>query len=382
VTVYRRDGKRRVQVDVGNDPITGQRKREPGGAYRTKREALAVEARMKAERERGLLGITTRSSVAEFLEFWLGVKAAQGGSPTTRADREHLTRRYIIPALGEIPLAKLTPAQAEAFLFRMLREGSLRGRGGLSTSRVRAMHQVLASAFKYAIKKGFVTRNIMEAAERPRLEERKIALWSTTQIDRFLAAVEDDPWRALYWLAIFGGLRRAELLGLYWSDVHLAEGYLLVDDTRVAVIGALEGHEKGPKSAAGRRVVTLGPGTVEALRRHLTAQREMQMEHRLVWQDRDLVFCREDGRACYPTSPTQRFLKLIERLGLPHIRFHDLRKIAGSLANVASQGDARSVSERLGHSRVDTSLQIYVRGLVERQRAIAEGMELLVRRQG
>lgn len=379
MTVYKRDGKWRVQVDVGNDPITGKRKREPGGSFRTKREATAAESKMKADRERGLLGITTRSTVGEYLEVWLAHKlSGERLASTTQANYIQLIRKHIAPRIGGVPLAKLTPAQAQHFEDTLLTNGGLQG-GPLSSSRVRAIHQLLGAALDFAVRKGFLTRNIMDAVDQPKLVVRKHSLWTIDQIDRFLIAAAAHPMAAMWWLAVMGGLRRGELLGMHWADVHLDEGYVYVHDTRVKKKATKGGEKKGPKSDAGTRVVTLGPETLAALRSHQARQRETRLKGNIVWQDNDLVFCRDDGKSFYPDTPSAWFVDFISALRLPRISLHDLRKIHASLASVASQGDARSVSDRLGHSRVDTTQTHYVKGLVERQRSIADGVETLVR---
>ena len=142
-----------------------------------------------------------------------------------------------------------------------------------------------------------------------------------------------------------------------WRSCPVLGATLSVQQTRIR--GA-EGLAYGsPKTAKGRRRIALDAATVVALRAHRRAQ---QAAERLlagsIWQDEDLVFCRQDGQPLDPDSVSQSFERLGARAGLPRIRLHDARHTAASLL-LAAGVHPKVVQERLGHATIATTLDTY-----------------------
>jgi integrase len=113
-------------------------------------------------------------------------------------------------------------------------------------------------------------------------------------------------------------MREGELFGLRWADVNLAAGAL---------------HLVKPlKTRSSRRQVLVVSVAVGALGRHLASQREERLLLGLEWDDHGLVFPNTVGKPLHPSNFLQRsFYPLLERAGLPRVRFHDLRHSAATL---------------------------------------------------
>jgi integrase len=152
------------------------------------------------------------------------------------------------------------------------------------------------------------------------------------------------------------GLRRGEALGLRWSDLDLDGGRASIRQTVIAVKHtALLGT---PKTAKGRRSVTLDSGTVAALREHRKRQAAERLLMGAGWTDLDLVFCHVDGTMLHPERFTRGFSDAVRRLGLPPIRLHDLRRGWATLALQAGV-HPKVVQERLGHANIGITLDTY-----------------------
>lgn len=158
-------------------------------------------------------------------------------------------------------------------------------------------------------------------------------------------------------LAVTTGMRRGEILGLRWSDIHL-DAYTLavcqsLEHTRV---GGLK--FKQPKTRRGRRVVVLPTVAVEALRKHRAVQGRIRLQAGSDYKDQDLVCARWDGSPRNPGAVTRAFAKLVVDLGLPKVRFHDLRH--SHATQLLREGiHPKVVSERLGHATVGITLDTY-----------------------
>jgi len=181
----------------------------------------------------------------------------------------------------------------------------------------------------------------------------------TDEVRRLLEVAHGDSLEALYVLAVTTGMRRGELLGLKWSDVDLENG-------RLSIRRALTRTDNGkyvaltePKTRGSRRTVKLTQRAVEALRSHLERQlAEIEVAGDL-YRDHGLVFTTEAGTPINPSNLRQRsFAPLLNKAGLPHIRFHDLRHTCATL--LLSKGvHPKFVQELLGHATVAITLDTY-----------------------
>lgn len=179
---------------------------------------------------------------------------------------------------------------------------------------------------------------------------------SPQQARALINAAAGDQLEALYVLAVSTGMRQGELLALRWRGVDL-------DAATLSVTATLQRSSRGfdfgdPKTYGSRRQIALTGAAVEALRSH----RSLQLEERLGcphWQDMDLVFTTEVGTPIEATNLIRRsFHPLLERAGLPRMRFHGLRHTAATL--LLGQGvHPKIVSEMLGHSSIAITLDLY-----------------------
>ena len=172
-----------------------------------------------------------------------------------------------------------------------------------------------------------------------------------------LNAARETPFYALFYTALYTGLRRSELLGLRWRDIDLDLATLSVVQTLHHVSG--KGYVfREPKTRRSRRLVDLSPSLALLLRDHWANQElERTLLGRVLVPD-DLVFSNPDGTPFPPNSITKAFHKLITSIGISGIRLHDLRHNHATL--ILRQGvHPKVVSERLGYSSIAITLDTY-----------------------
>jgi len=202
-----------------------------------------------------------------------------------------------------------------------------------------------------------LTRNPASHAVLPRYEHGEMKVLDEGQINQFLLAAIDSPYVALYHLAVKTGMRMGELLGLMWSDLQWGSGRLYVQRQLQDVRG-MGCFFQEPKTRSGRRTIQLGEGTIQALRE----QSEFQQIHREIagqrWQENDLIFPSKIGTPLNPSNLRLDFNRVVERSGVPRVRFHDLRHSAASL--MLNNGiPVIVVSKILGHAKPSITLDIY-----------------------
>jgi len=346
-SIYKRgDGHWVAVVDLGWQD--GQRKRKALYA-RTQKDALRKLDAARRQVSDGIQPPPEGQRLASFLERWLRDVA----HPTLRQgsyERYHQALTlHVIPALGQRVLARLTAQDLQALYSRRLEAGA-------SPNTVAQLHRILHRALRDAVRWGLTPRNVCDLVDPPRTRRKEMRALSADEARQLLQSVHGDPNEALYVLAVTVDMRQGELLALKWADVDLDVGTVQIRRTTRRVKG--EGYvESEPKTASGRRNVTLSQTAINALRLH----RARQVEQRLAaayWEDRDLVFTNEFGRTFDVRSLRRGFQAVLRRVGLPALRFHDLRHSAASL--LLAQGvNAKVVQEMLGHSAVAFTLQVY-----------------------
>ena len=181
---------------------------------------------------------------------------------------------HIVPALGHLPLQRLTPAQLTAF-YRFLLDHGRRGGGGLAAKTVRNIHGELHAALRDAVRWGHVARNVAASADLPKGMAPEMHVWSPEQLRAFLDHARQDRLYAAWLLFATTGMRRGEVAGLRWPDVDLDAGR--VSPRRPRVVVNYEVHVSEPKTAKGRRSLALDPATVAALRQHRARQAEERL---------------------------------------------------------------------------------------------------------
>ncbi|MGI9145294.1 MAG: site-specific integrase [Chloroflexota bacterium] len=168
----------------------------------------------------------------------------------------------------------------------------------------------------------------------------------------------DDRLAALWALAIHTGSRQSELLGLAWADVDL-QGVTLTIRRTLARVEACVPQFGDPKSAAGRRTVSLPAEAIASLRSHRARQNEERLAAGTNWVDFDLVFATQLDTPLMRGNLFRDFNASLERAGLPRtIRFHDLRHAHATLMLRAGV-PLKVASGRLGHGSIAMTADLY-----------------------
>lgn len=358
-SVVRRGKGYSVVVELDRDPESGKRRQKWQSGYRTKRDAERALAEAVDGVNRGTYVPRSRQTVAEFAQQWLAA-IAPTVRPATHYSYTRNLRLHLLPYVGTATLVSVDAGTLNALYARLLAEGKADGTGsGLSPRSVRYVHTIAHRMFKDAVRWGRLARNPADAADPPRSSASnrpELPTWSPDTLRTFLDGVATDRLGPAFLLAATTGMRRGEVLGLRWADLDLDRARLAIRQTIIAVHHEVQFGE--PKTAKGRRTITLDPATVRALREH----RKVQAAERLLigsgWRDHDLLFCRVDGDPLHPERFSRTFGDRVRQLGLPTIRLHDLRHGWATMA-LAAGVHPKVVQERLGHASIGITLDTY-----------------------
>jgi integrase len=337
---------------------TEERRRETKAGFVSRKDCqAALTAKLTTMAEQTYV-LPSHLSVREFLtRVWLPA-IEPGVRPTTLSGYRILVESHLVPQLGSVKLQSLSAAQINAHYARLLAEGRVHGKGGLSPSSVHHVHAALHRALRDAVKWGYLQSNVASFAEPPRAsaQHRELAVWSEEQLHAFLDSVRGDRLYPLWRFCAMTGCRRGEALGLTWPDLDVEASAVTIRRALVPIDGEL--RETEPKTKRGRRRIALDAETVTVLRELAASQLGEQQDAGDEWVASGRVFTKENGEQLHPERISALFRRLVRAAALPPIPLHGLRHTYASIA-LAKGVNPAIVSRRLGHSTVAFTLDVY-----------------------
>ena len=357
---------------------TEERRRETKAGFATQKECQAAMNKLLVAVEQHSYAAPTKASVREYLvKEWLpAVKSTI--RPSTYSSYVQHVECHVAPHIGSVKLQKLSGSQVNALYAKLAETGRKDGKSGLSPMTIHHVHSCLHKACKDAVRWGHISRNPLDAADPPRKKgdgSKEMQTWSKEQLRAFLEAMAGERLYALWHTIAMTGMRRGEAIGLRWSDVDLENARLSVRRALIPINREVVVSE--PKTAKGRRVVALDPGTVEVLKGQAARQLDEQDAQDDAWVETGLVFAQENGAALDPESVSRYFRQAVKQSLLPQIRLHDLRHTHATLALQAGI-HPKVVSERLGHATVSITLDTYSHAIPAMQEEAAALIAQLV----
>jgi len=341
---------------------------------KTQAEAKKKLDQLKTQRADGLAPTSDKLRVGQFLTDWLQNTVRTSVRPGTFRGYSTIVNSYLVPKLGGVALVKLTPQDIQRFQNDLLRTPRKDGRGTVSSGTVANARRVLGRALQQATAWRMIARNPVRLVDGPHVTRKEITPLDPDQARELLAYIKGDRLEALYTVALALGLRRGEALGLKWEDVDLDDGLLHVRRSLQRAEGKLQLLDV--KTAKSRRTVSLPLFAIRALQKHRLRQEGERQAALDRWTETALVFTSPFGAPLDPQIASRSFARILERAGLPHQRFHDLRHACASL--LLAQGlELKVIQEILGHSTITITGNLYAHVMMGLKRQASSEMEAL-----
>ncbi|MDX8366710.1 site-specific integrase [Cytobacillus sp. IB215665] len=317
-------------------------------------------AKFRMEIEAGEYIAPEKMTLERFVSEWENKYAvSELGELTLDTYLRHL-RNHILPYFGHMRLDQVKPIQVTTFLHALVRKDGKEKQ--LSSGTKIYIYRVLRNVFQRAVEWKIIQQNPVADVKRPRdTRENDINVYNEKEVEILFSLVQNEPshWRVFTSLALAAGLRRGELLGLEWSHVDFEKGTLSIEQT---IVRGKNGTStiKGTKSRKSRRIISLPPSIMEELKIYnLKWKKEkMKMRDRWIENNHEWLFCNENGKHFYPTTPSTWWRRFTNRVEVSYIRLHDLRHTSATL--LINQGiHAKVISERLGHADIRVTMDTY-----------------------
>src|SRR5262245_23738631 len=307
----------------------------------------------------------------EYFDQW--IEEADDGKrrEATLAQYKQMGEAYLIPAFGNLTLTDVTDI-AIARLYRDMRKQDY------SPYTIRLVHAILGMIFRQAEADGLVLHNQMNKkkvkSQAPGKPKPQPVAMRGDETQKFLEAAAARPEGFMFALAFFLGARPCEYLGLQWGDVDKKA-------QRVTIQRSLK-RRKGdgwyttpPKTEKSLRTIPLTPAIVKGLESHKRRQLEMKLKAGPDWSDHGFVFTDEEGEPLKWWWVTRVYKRILADAGLPATFKLKVSRHSCASALLNAGVPLKMISDRLGHSSIAITADVYSVVEEQQQREASERLE-------
>lgn len=371
LTSYATQGGQRwkFQIYVPKDPERpelGDTRLTRGGFKSLDEAQRALDEALKKKRSHARFQTKT-PTIGEYADHWIATLRLQN---STIEGYKKILRNHITPYLGAIRIDKLTATRI-ATHYRDLETSGRKDKPGLgkplSANTVSKVHVLLAAMLDAAVDDGLVLLNPAKKtrtvnpprSSQIRAQKPEIITWTGSQLQSFLTWNRDvlgDEMFPLWRTLAYTGMRRSEALALRWSDINFTTGRISL---RRAVDVTLPNTTKVTKTGSAR-VIDIDAETLRVLKSHKSDLGAISLD--LARADA-YVFGDDNGAIRIPDAVTSRWTRRLdwaraEIEGLPRVTLKGLRHTHATLLLELGE-HPKVVQERLGHSTITTTMNIY-----------------------
>ncbi len=301
----------------------------------------------------GLYVAPDQITVQQWFDLWIS-EYLGNVKEATKAQYEYQKRVHIVPELGKIQLQKLTAPMIQRFYNKKLA-------GGLSPKSIKNLHGIMHRSLNQAVLCQYLKVNPCLACQLPRVEKKEMKTITGDNLKAFLAEIKGKPFDDELFFAVFTGMREAEIVGLSWDCVDF-------DKQIIRVVKQLKRERKysgkneyvfDTLKNGKTRIVSPAPAVFNLLKKVKSKQAENKLKSRNCFRNEyNLVFTDELGNHISTSTMYHAFKARVTAIGLPDIRFHDLRHSFATIS-LENGDDIKTVSENLGHATVAFTLDVY-----------------------
>ena len=380
-SVEKRGDSYRITVSGGYD-ISGKQikqqmtwKPKPGMSEKQIEKELERQKVLFEEKVKNEHYVTSSVKFEVLAKEWIAQAELEGNLKVLTMKRLKQCQERTYMAIGHLSVGKITTMHIQKFINNLAEDGiNMATGGGLSSKTQKLYLNFISDVMNFAIRCNMISRNPCHGVQviSTKKKEREILTVEETQI--FLEHLQKAPikYRTFFILAIFGGFRRGELLGLEWKDIDFENHIITIRRTSLysKETGIFEGT---PKTKGSFRSLKLPEKVFDILKEYKAAQDhdiELLCDR---WNPTDRLFTTWDGHPMGPDSVRTWLRRFCEREGIKYVNIHAFRHINASML-ISNGVDVRTVSAALGHSQTSTTLNIYAHAFDEAQAKASEAI--------
>ena len=358
-----------ARYSAGRDPGTGKQiQRSISG--KTQKEVSQKLKSITSSLDDGTYVAPCKLTVGQWLDIWTS-EYLSSVKPRTADLYKGVVNARIKPGIGALKLDALTPHVIQTYCNDLSREG-------LAPKTVKNIHGILHKTLQQAVINGYIRNNPADSTVLPRVSRRDIKPLDEEQISIFLKTIQGHEYCDLFTVTLFTGMREGEALGLLWDCVDFENGTIKVDKQLQLIRGSRGQYQMVPTKNSKSRTITLAPSVVKILRDIKHKQLENKMLYGAAWKNSGFVFTNDLGHHLFASTVYKSFKRVMEEIGSPETRFHDLRH-SYAVASIRSGDDIKTVQDNLGHATAAFTLDVYGHVTQQMKQDSANRMEQFIK---
>lgn len=343
----------------------------------TKAEALdALRKALNQYRNTNSLPSNEKISAYDYFNYWFKNYVEAQLSDNTQINYRNVLDKYVLPRLGEYYLKDIQPATVQSFIDDVAQSTDYKpDRTRLKKQTVEIILMVVKEALKYAVNPlQLLNESPAVYVRMPKIREKNktredlkiISVNQFKQIVKFFG--KDNPQLIPFYIAFFTGMRRGEVSGLEWNNVDLVNKTI---DVRQQMIQQSKNNIKISKlkTGASYRTVMIGDDLVNILKHQKLLQNQNRLHYGKYYYNSNFVCTKKNGKPITPNSIKYLSDRVSKSLGFP-FTFHSLRHTHATLL-LEGGASPKEVQVRLGHSKIETTLNTYVHLTNDKKRKTA-----------
>jgi len=277
-------------------------------------------------------------------------------------------KHYVLPTMAKIKLIDLQPSLFRNLITELLAKG-------YSNRSVQYAVAVVRIALNQAVNDGLLPYSPLRGVKLPQTEKTKVRALSKEEAKHLLSCIKNKKHYNLYWVALYTGLRRSELLGLRMSDINEKKSTITVAQT-VLTIDNVVSISPTTKTKSSKRTISVDPQTLKIIKRQraITCAEQLQAAN---YERNDLLFARRDGKPYDPKYISRTATIYGEKAGLSHFTFHMLRHTHATLLVLAGV-HFKEIQYRLGHASFQETMDTYSHIVPEMEEQVTEKLKHLI----
>ncbi|MCA1027669.1 site-specific integrase [Cytobacillus kochii] len=330
------------------DPLTNERKEISKGGFERKKDAEKALAQAISEFENGSFISHKTVLFKDLIKMWYEEKEETVRASTLYSYKRAIEAR-IRPKFDNADVKKIKPMHIHNFYQDLKKQG-------LSSKYISYVGVILGNIMNKAVEMEFIHSNPVNKAKKPKIQKKKQLSWTKEETLLFLDKIRfRTKYHLAYYIAFYTGMRVGEILGLHWDDIDYEAKMIHVQHTLTLQEGT---YVIGPvKTESSDRWIPIGDFLIKMLKDH---------KENSPYTNETFVFCTRNNTLVGPYTLRRNIKTVSRELGIPEIRFHDIRRTHTTI--LIDEGvSPKVVSQRLGHSDVSITLNVYTDVFDERQ---------------
>ncbi|EOO20037.1 site-specific integrase [Bacillus cereus] len=353
--------------DLGKDPFTGKRRQVKRRGFKSEKEAKEALIKFHADVLNDESLDLSQMTYSKYLDEWFEERRISL-QKSTYETHSIFCKNIIKPKLGHFKLQKIEPVHIQKFINNLANETDY------SAHTIHLVFRIVNASLKKAKVMKLIKDNPATGTTLPKKQRKEMNVWTLDQVNYFIRESKKVHRLTRIYVAcvisLLTGMRQGEIMGLRWGDIDFDKNVIYIRQTLTQAAEI----KVGAKNASSVRSIHIPDKLIGELKAHRKTVLEERLYYGEKYEDNDLVVGTRTGKPMIPRNLRKEFYNLTEKLGLPKIRFHDLRHTHATLL-IQQNINVKLIADRLGHSDIETTLNTYSHVLPDMQKSVSEQLD-------